>query len=757
MKKFLTVFLQGLMFTLFAGVLTPTGESLPCNAVTILIPKEPTLTESYAGALLKEYLEKITSRKFNLTKEGEAFEQPFISLGQTSQYSQAELPANQLGEDGYAIEVKDGNWFITGGRRSGPVTGVLALLEEDLGCRWFAPWGKPFIPKHEVLNICPRSFVSPLIIRDPFYQIALSAPEWSGMNRTSPYAWGTLPDKFGGSFRYSKKYFVHTFNTLFPVSEFGKSNPEFFPLIRGKRVISAEVQRCLSQPAMVDIAVEKFIQEIKRDPNAMVYSISPNDYKEGHCKCQKCSMLEKQEGSYSGPVLAFANQVAEKLEKVYPDKRISFLAYNQTLTPPKTIRPHKNITVLFCVTTGDVNSYYYSVDEIKSVSDAYFKWAKLGAKFQIWDYALYFNDYPMPVPNIGITEKNIDTFVKNNAIGIMIQGAHQGKGASLENLRIWVLAKKLWNPNLSMMKLAREFVEGYYGCAAEPMWRYVELQEEYREKQKNTEKIVKYTILPMDFVEKSLKLMDEAKTLAGDNKELLTRILCEEFSVRYLFAKHGAKTDNLAAYRENLDWLKKNSKELKITKFSETGYDRFAEWEMNLASPPYSPNTIRPLPLLWATKYRPTQVKATDTPTGKTVMQPARNADASITYPFSQIIPGMPVGETFLLRIRCKAGWQNGKEPSKRTPVFTCGWSSPGLGEKRTIESDKIKSDYRWIPIALMRNINKPSAWNGKIYLNTIPNTQLEAVYYDSLEIIPLKEYKEKSQLPRLPVFSLNE
>lgn len=755
MKKYMILLLLGAALSLYASVLSPSGKSLPCEAVTILIPEKPTLAESFAGELLKKYLEKITSRQFQLVREGNAFEKPFISLGNTKQYLVAELPMVELGEAGYSINAKDGNWYITGGRRSGPVTGVLALLEEDLGCRWFAPWIKPVVPVRRELHLYPRRFVPPLLVRDPFYQIALSAPKWSGMNRTNPYFVGRIPDEFGGSFRYSRKYFTHTFNRIFPAAEFGRTHPEFFPLIKGKRIISDEVQRCLSQPAMVDIAVEKFVREIKLDPDAMVYSISQNDFTDGHCECHKCAALEKSEGGYSGPVLAFANQVAEKLGKQYPNKMISILAYNQTLMPPETIRPHKNIIVVFCTSAKDKNRFYYSAEELTSVQNAFYKWEKTGAKFQIWDYAVDFDNYPMPVPNLGILDANINTFVKNNAVGIMIQGDHQGKGASLENLRIWVLAKKLWNPELSLLELAREFVRGYYGKAAGPMWRYVELLEEYRNNQKSTAD--KKTILPLDFVDKSMKLMKEARLLASGDDELLLRLRHEEFCIRYLYAMHGAGTDNLAAYRENLDWLRKASKELKIIKFSETGFDRFAEWEMNLASPPYSRNTIRPLPLLWYTKYRPLRIKAEDTPTGMTVMQPGRNADASITYPYSQIIPRMPVGQTFLLRIRCKVEWLKGKAPRRNIPVFFCGWSLPGKGERRCILSSEIKQEYCWIPIALLCNGKETYSWTGRIYLRPVAEAPLAAVYYDSLEIIPLEEYGEVSRLPDLPLFSLNE
>ncbi|MGN0870014.1 MAG: hypothetical protein ACI4UV_02390, partial [Victivallales bacterium] len=81
MKKYMILLLLGAALSLYASVLSPSGKSLPCEAVTILIPEKPTLAESFAGELLKKYLEKITSRQFQLVREGSAFEKPVISVG----------------------------------------------------------------------------------------------------------------------------------------------------------------------------------------------------------------------------------------------------------------------------------------------------------------------------------------------------------------------------------------------------------------------------------------------------------------------------------------------------------------------------------------------------------------------------------------------------------------------------------------------------------------------------------------------------
>ena len=65
MKKYMILLLLGAALSLYASVLSPSGKSLPCEAVTILIPEKPTLAESFAGKLLKKYLEKREVFRYN--------------------------------------------------------------------------------------------------------------------------------------------------------------------------------------------------------------------------------------------------------------------------------------------------------------------------------------------------------------------------------------------------------------------------------------------------------------------------------------------------------------------------------------------------------------------------------------------------------------------------------------------------------------------------------------------------------------------
>ena len=86
-----------------------------------------------------------------------------------------------------------------------------------------------------------------------------------------------------------------------------------------------------------------------------------------------------------------------------------------------------------------------------------------------------FAHYVQPHPNLRVLGPNIKFFVANNVKGIFEQGAYQSYGAEMAELRAWVIAQMLWNPQLDSKKLIDEFVKGYYGPAATHIKAYLDL------------------------------------------------------------------------------------------------------------------------------------------------------------------------------------------------------------------------------------------------------------------------------------------
>jgi hypothetical protein len=76
-----------------------------------------------------------------------------------------------------------------------------------------------------------------------------------------------------------------------------------------------------------------------------------------------------------------------------------------------------------------------------------------------------------PFPNFHVLQPNIRLFKKFNVNGVFEQGCH-GTYSENQELRQYVLAKLLWNPDLNLDSLLNVFYRGYYGNAASWIKKY---------------------------------------------------------------------------------------------------------------------------------------------------------------------------------------------------------------------------------------------------------------------------------------------
>jgi len=90
--------------------------------------------------------------------------------------------------------------------------------------------------------------------------------------------------------------------------------------------VSGYVQRCLSNPDLMKLAIDRVRQWLKEHPEATIIDISQNDTG-NWCQCPQCKALDDAEGSPSASILKFVNTIAEALEGDYPQIRFETLAY----------------------------------------------------------------------------------------------------------------------------------------------------------------------------------------------------------------------------------------------------------------------------------------------------------------------------------------------------------------------------------------------------------------------------------------------
>ncbi|MFQ6098097.1 MAG: DUF4838 domain-containing protein, partial [Armatimonadota bacterium] len=532
----------------------------------IVIPVEPTTREQKAAQDLAHWLREMTGAEFRVVSDAEAPTPREICLGNTNRAA----PPGDLGDEGYSIVVDGERIILQGGRLRGPIYAVYALLEEDLGLRWYAP-GADRIPRRPTVKFrpVPRHYVPRLTIRDPFYRAAFDGT-WSLRNRTNAPS-APVPEEWGGHVTYAA--FVHTVHRLVPPDEHFEAHPEWFMLTPGGE--RSAHQLCMTHPGAIRAAIEGALRLLRAQPKARVISVSKTDGGRT-CKCPKCKALDEAEGSESASDLYLVNRVAEAIEKEFPEVTVSTLAYLETVRPPKTIRPRRNVAIRLCTDNCMWAHPFTPARESPAFSAAMEAWSAIHDQIHIWDYVVNFSHYTAPMPNMDVIADNIRYFTENNATGIMTQGAYQSPGAERDAMRSWVIAKLLWDPSRDVWRLVHDFIYGYFGRAAPPIWEYNMLLRkagaDHAEALASPKGGIRYGMdhefLSDALLARATELYDRAERLARDDATVSARVQRDRLPLMYVKLCRGPDAYE-GDYSALVDRFEKIAKEVGLTHIAE--------------------------------------------------------------------------------------------------------------------------------------------------------------------------------------------
>lgn len=541
MSHFRHVLCVLLMLTSTAVLAEESGLALTVNGASqfaIVRPADASPSQIYAAEELQRFAKEMTGAELPVIADDQPLPAKAILLGVT-RHTQAVLGETpdlaELGDDGFRIVTRVPHVLVIGSPVRGTLYGVYELLEKYGGCRWYAKHCSS-IPKLD-------SWTLPQVDETQVPAFAMREPFWWGMfdgdfaarckvNGNRP----DLKEKHGGKIRFGGGLFVHTFYPLMPPSEFFAEHPEYYSEVDGKRT-TERAQLCLTNPDVVRILTERVLARIRQDPEAKLFSVSQNDWG-GWCQCKKCREIDEREGSPSGTMIHFVNQVAEAVEKEFPDVWIETLAYQYTRHPPKTLKPRHNVVPRLCTIECDfsaplnVSTYEQNRKFVEDIEG----WSAITDKLYVWDYTTNFGHYVSPHPNFGCLQGNAQFFRDNHVVGLFEQGAYQAPHAEFAELRAWILAKLLWDPDQDVEPLYRDFFEGYYGPAAKPIRQYF---DELQALVKPDENVLRIWFPPTTsyytdaFFERAAKLWAEAEALVKDDPALSYNVRMSALPVVY--------------------------------------------------------------------------------------------------------------------------------------------------------------------------------------------------------------------------------
>ena len=481
-----------------------------------------------------------------------------LSLGEKEEAFHAVLPAGQQpGEDGYCLDMRDGNLVITGGNDRGVLYGVYSFLEKYLGCRWYTS-EVSCLPRLERVSLPAgvESYTPPVRWREVYYY-DLCDPVLAARFRLNGNAQGkgeVSPRRraIRGGTHAGWGLWCHSLYTLVPPALYA-THPEYFAEVGGLRVPPRQdgTQLCLTQPdlpGLMEVALDSLMQvpfsglPVWADSSAHYWSVSQMDGG-GNCQCADCLASDVYDGSPAGTLLKLVNRVAAR----FPDKDIATLAYTYTRKPPLHTRPAANVVIQLCAietARQGINLPIATAPEHAAFRQDLMGWGRICNQIVVWDYEVQFQNLVSPFPNFSTMQGNINFYVDNHVNAIFCQGNRE-KGGELAELRGYLLAKLLWNPHCDLQAEMDDFLNGYYGPAGVYLKQYIADMETSlklsgaRLSMDGDPEAHRDGYLSEACLARYRRYFDQAEQAVADRPELLKRVCKERMPLLYAQIRLG--------------------------------------------------------------------------------------------------------------------------------------------------------------------------------------------------------------------------
>lgn len=355
---------------------------------------------------------------------------------------------------------------ITGNSPQALLYGSYRLLEDYAGVHWFTPGEASFKQQPTLdVQIQDRTYAPRFAYREVFYRHS-DAREFAAHNRLNG-RFGhrrqqRLGDDLGGDTTVRQ---VDIFK-LVPPEKYGKSHPEYY----------GGGQLRFANPQVRQIAAQRLQTMINSWQNKPDYILIAHADRETYHRGGADAALIEKHNAPGAAYLQFVREIAGQIKQ--PGTRILAQAYLWSRKPAENmpVLPD-NMGVML---SGIERDFSKPMDA--PVNQGFLQdldgWAQLTQHIVVWDYITNFAGYIQPYPNLQTLAANMRLLAERDAVeGVFAQGAYNSLGAEFAELRTWMLAKLLWDPEREPKALIETFVNGYYGPAAPYIADYIQALE----------------------------------------------------------------------------------------------------------------------------------------------------------------------------------------------------------------------------------------------------------------------------------------
>ncbi len=482
--------------------------ALEFTSADVVIPDTASPYLKFCASELASHLNQITGGKFAITSGPTA--EVKIFLGQAPKnVTPQEIKA--LEGDGFYTVVQDKEVYIVGKDSMasadpyrlcymlcdrGTLAGVYCFLEEQ-GVRFLAPGDdNTFVPKKTKISVVAGKRLSqPIFIErvpvqmNNFTKVFSDAKEY----QKKPHdvnMWALRN-------RYNTNKTVRSCHTeqFLQLGEYWRNEPEHFMQDKtGKR--NARYS-CWTDPAVKELWFRvadayfsgkspaeigmKHLSSWRSQYLVDEFMIDPMDHgsqSDGRCRCERCEKFRQtipceDDSEIMWAVLA---DVANRISQKHPGKYISTLVYPPKRFMPKKVKIPANIRVRVCLDgpkmVNEVQKLQADVATLKQWRDLLGK-----ANVKVWLYQCEIFGGKLPGPMEIYPDKfaRYIRAIEPYCAGIFYE--FHGLTFTYKHLEMYLQGRLMWDPSQDVDALKHEFIQLYYGPAAEPMAKLYTLME----------------------------------------------------------------------------------------------------------------------------------------------------------------------------------------------------------------------------------------------------------------------------------------
>ena len=564
LKKSVSIILAVILVVSSAFICASAAEQgFDVTEAAIVIGADATITESYAAARLKYYLDEITGGNIEILTD-DTDRKNVISVGATNR---SDEDFSESADGSYVIKSADCGIIIDGAGNKGAINGVYAFLEKFCGCHWYES-EVIILPENSELTV-PNDIS---VEYTPFFEYtetdttSARDPEFSVANGLTGGIYKNLTAEQGGAVEYIGGSSHTLVNQYCKPSKYFEEHPEYFALRNGVRT---GTQLCLTNADVADIVTAEALELLaqKHDPEASLQILSITQADNGeYCQCENCKALDEANGSQAGTMLTFANEIARRIKAAgdYDNLAIDTFAYQYTRQAPAIVRPREDVIVRLCSIeccfghTLDDPDCDANTAFMKDLED----WSKICNRLYIWNYNLNCDESINIYANFGVLQRDVQIFYEHNVKGIYQQGVYyidqsDGEFGEMKN---YLLAKLMQNPYLDYDEEMLGYMVGVYGPGGVYLKEFIDIVTDHAATKYHhllLEEDSRFSLpgmMPWD-VSKCDELWEKAKAEA-ENEEQLNQILRSEICWRYW--KCSNMRSEFSRFQHPYLWMKAN-------------------------------------------------------------------------------------------------------------------------------------------------------------------------------------------------------